>query len=353
MPTPTKAPPEAVAQLTELPEFEMTPDGKVLPAQNQADASTQASQAGAETEAVGSPVEPTQPTPPTQQPAPAAVPPTIIGPPPPPEPVVQVVPPQQPAQAPAPEQPPEAQVTTKAEPTPEELAAAETRLNTFLEEQIEVRLKERQSGFDKRAAQLDRQLQDSATREKELRTEIRQLQAQGLPEEERQKLLDRYAQQDERVELDAYRSQLVDYHKNLYVESLALEFGEYGVKQEALEQVDSPEEMEAFCYETKANYLEAQMNQARQAAAVPPQAAAVPLQAATQVPPPAQPAQPAAAPAPAPQPQPQVPAGALAPADVGSGGAVQPGQEFSQEASQDALRQNLRNMHWKTVLIGR
>lgn len=354
MTTPTQAPPAAVEQLSELPEFELRPDGSAHPltAQNQVAASPQASPNGAGAETAGSTAETaTQPAPtqqPTQPTAPAA--PSQPAQPVAQQPVVQVVPPTQPASAATQAQPEPTPTPATTEPTPEELVGAESRLDTFLEQERQ-RIREEvsratQSAFDKRAAQLDRQLQEASTREKALATQIRELQTQGLSEDDRAKVLAKFAQEDERAELDAYRGQLVDYHKNLMVQSLLVEFAPFGVQQDALEQFDSPEEMEVHCYEQKANFLETQ-NQARTQATQPAATTVQPTQTAAQ--PTAQPAQAQ----PAQQPQPNVPAGATAPVDIGGGGVVQTGPKFNQGEGQDALRENLKQMRWETVRITR
>lgn len=341
MTTPTQAPPQVAEQLSELPEFELRPDGTVQPltAQNQAGASPHASQNGAGAETVASPAEPAaQPTP-TQQTTPAPAPQPEAQ-----RPAVEVVQPPAPT---APPQPAPAQLETTpapaaAELAPEELATAEARLDAFLEQERQ-RIREEatraaQSGFDKRAAQLDRRMQEAQEHEKALTAQIRELQTKGLSDEERAKVLAGYAQADERTELDEYRGQLVEYHKTLMVQSLMFEFKDFGVTQEALEQVDSPEEMEAHCYEQKATFLENAMNQARQQATQPAPAATVVQPAAAQ---------------PVAQPQPNIPAGVTAPVDIGAGGISPQGPQFNQGMGADALRDNLKTMKWDTVRINR
>lgn len=329
---------EVVEQLSALPEFELTPQGEVRPltGQNQANTSPPTSQTGEGAEAVGSPAEPQpQPTQTPQQPAPQP-------------PRVEVIPSGGPLPAaPAATVAPAAEA--EPEPSPEELAAAEQKLDAYLEEQLQTRvdaaLRERQSGFDKRAAQLDRQVQEARTREQELTRQMRELQTRDLTEAERAKVLATFQQADERAELDAYRTELMDYHKSVFIDSLLLDFASTeGVTRDALEQFDSPEEMEVFCYERQNEALQGQLASGR--APVQTSAVVSPAQtSAVQSPTAVAPAQPA------PQPQPNVPAGALAPTDVGGGGTVEEGKQFRQEASPDALRENLKNMRWDTVRV--
>lgn len=314
MVSPTQAPPEAVEQLGQLPEYELTPDGKVVPlkTQSQAESSPQVSQSGTGVETVGSPAEaPTKPS------------------------VVEMVQP-----APVAQQPEPAPAQAPAEEELEDTEEAEARLDAFLQEQVQAQLdqaqKQWQSTFDKRAAQLDRQLQDATTREKALTQQIRELQTRDLTDEERAQILAKFSQEDERGELDSYRGQLVEYHRDLMVQSLLLEFSPYGATREEIEQFESPEEMEAHCYEVKANYLDAELTKVKAAPAQVAAPVAQPTATATQ---------------PAPQPAPQVPAGVTAPVDLGSGGATPTGPQFNPARNPEALRENLRNMKWDTIRI--
>jgi hypothetical protein len=245
------------------------------------------------------------------------------------------------------------------EATPEEEAASLGRLKTFLDDQAEEARRSVQSQHDRQNAQVDRQLQEAKTQSQALTDQIRDLETRDLTDAETAKVKETWAQQDERAQLDSYRGELMNYHRTVFVDSLVVEYKQYGVTPETLGAVETPEEMELFCEQQKSASLEKQLQEGQ----APAQPAAAPVQ-----PPPPVPAQPQVATAPAPQPvaatstpsapapQPQpnapgVPAGASAPSDVGGGGAVDQGKTFSEEAGADAMRENLKNMSWDAVKV--
>lgn len=340
-----QATPEMVEQLGELEEFEVTEKGvRPLSSQNQAEPLPQASPDGAHAEPASSQPE-SQPSQtaqtPTQQ---------VVGPPP----VVEVIPgPSEPpatsAQQPAAAQAPVegAPVTGVPEAAPEEEVAALERLDAWIKQQREEYAEEArrsvQSQHDRQNAQVARQLQETQARIQELTQQNREILSRDLTDAERAKVQETWAQQDERAQLDSYRAELVDYHKSIFVDSLLLEYEKYGVAREAIEAIETPEEMELHCEQQKSGFLEKKLEEGQAISAVsterPPE------------PPATLAAQPTQAPAAQPQPNAGVPAGAEAPSDVGSGGAPQEGTKFSEEASSDAMKENLRNMRWDTVLV--
>ncbi len=131
----------------------------------------------------------------------------------------------------------------------------------------------------------------------------------------------------------------MDFHRTVYVDSLSLEFGQYGVTKEALQSVETPEAMELYCERAKSTALGKQIDEGAPATAT---AAAAP-------------AEPAPAPAAAPE-KPavaQVPAGAVAPSDVGGGQAPVETAKFNDGKSENAMQENLNNMGWDTVKLPR
>jgi hypothetical protein len=200
-----------------------------------------------------------------------------------------------------------------------------------------------QSQSDKRSAQVDRQLQESSTRSQELTNQIRELQTRELTPAEQETARAKFAQDDEWVKLDADRTELIGIQKALMIDSLVLEYTQFGVARDAIEAIGSPEEMELYCEQQKSAFLEKKLAEGT-APVEPAPAPAVPAEPA---------AQPAATAAPEPQPQPNagVPAGATAQSDIGSGGTVEEGKKFSEEQSADAMKQNLRDMDWNSVRV--
>jgi hypothetical protein len=170
---------------------------------------------------------------------------------------------------------------------------------------------------------------------------MRELQTRDLTDAERATALEKYAQDDEKAELAATRDELVGYHKAVVVEGLLFEYRDYEVGRDALEAIETPEEMELYCEHQKSSFLEKKL-----AAGQAPAEPAVPAT-------PEVPVAPAAAVAPEPQPQPNagVPAGASAPTDIGSPGAIEESKKFSEEAGAGAMQQNLKNMDWNTVRV--
>jgi hypothetical protein len=226
------------------------------------------------------------------------------------------------------------------EAKPEDEAAALQRLDTFLKEQQQGAINEAsrklQSGYDRRASAMEKQLEASQQQVGSLVGEMRELRTQGLSDEERAEVMKKFAQDDKEGQLKTWESQLTDFHKSTMIYSLMegpKNFVQYGVTQEELEKLETPEEMEALCFERKAMALEKQMAEGQVAQTPTPAAAPAP-----------------AAPVPA-QPEPQVPAGASAPSDVGSTGAAAPEKGFSQEQSSGAMEKNLRDMGWQSVRI--
>ncbi len=187
-------------------------------------------------------------------------------------------------------------------------------------------------------------MQEANERSAALSKEVREIKLRDLTEEERAAALAKYEQDDRAAELDGQKTELLGLQRDVYMDSLLLEFGEHGVTHAALEQIETPEEMELFCERQKSSSLAEQLKNGGSAPAQP--AAQTPAEAQ---PPVAQ--QPAPAAAPAKQLEPQVPAGALAPSDVGGGGAPVEEKTFSDEQGDSAMRDNLRNMQWDTVRL--
>ncbi len=258
-----------------------------------------------------------------------------------PEPVVQVIPANQ---APATAQELVAKETETAPAkeeevpglSPEEEEALKT-LGSYFEEQnstnVQEALSKQQSNYDKQIAAMNKTI-DSIKEQDAARTlKIRELETQGLSDEERTKVMGVYAQEDKTAQLLAYEQELNEFHQELLVFNLMQEFQSFGVTQESLLKYDNPGEMQAYCFEQKAEFLEKKLeeNSNTQQTVTP-----TPVQTPEK---------------PVEQPTPQVPAGANAPSDIGSGGATPQTKTFATEQSPDAFQKNLKGMGWDTVHI--
>ena len=218
--------------------------------------------------------------------------------------------------------------------TEEEAAALEEQLREFLapylQEEVEQVRRSMQSTYDRRIHQLQQQYQALQQQLQEREQEIRRIQLEGLPEEERQKLQQVWELEDKQRQLQQYQQELDEYYKELLISSYLLEYGQYGVTREQLEQIESPEEIEAFCLEAKANALEQALQQLQEqqsgvqqrSTRRAPQKQAVAAQ------------------------QPSAPAGANAPSDVGAGAPTQ-SEEFVQGTGMSTLVENLRRLKWE------
>ena len=329
-----------VGQVGGLEEAELNlEDGTVKPlmVENTADTSSDASKAGAEAETAAQPAEETSQEP--AKPAPAA---PTLGPAPSPVEVtsgpgsVATKPEAQKAPAAAAPAVEETKEKPSEGPTEAERLAG---LKTYGEQQAEEARRAAQATSDRRAAVVDRQLQDANEASKALKSDIRELQSRDLTEEERATALAKYEQDDRSDTLDVRQKELLDLQRDVYMDSLLLEFGKGGVTREALEQIGTPEEMELFCERSKSSSLEEQLKNGATA-----QPAAAPEEKPSEKPA-------ATTEKPAEQPKPQVPAGASAPSDVGSSGSPAEGKTFSQEQGGSAMRDNLQNMDWSTVRL--
>lgn len=335
-----QATPEMVEQLGGLDEVELTKDGvRPLSPQAQAESSPQASQDGAAAEPAGPAPEaqpaqaaPTSTTQPAQQVVEQA-----------PQPVVTVDPAV--TATPAPVAPVPAVVEPEAKP--DEEAAALTRLDEFVKGEVQEASEEArrtaQSVADKRSAQVDRQIQGAGEQITGLTKQLREMELRDLTEVEREKALEVYAQKDERDTLIAMKADVLDLARGTQVDSLMLEYEQYGVTRGEVEAIEAPEEMELYCEHQKSEFLERKLAEGpKPEATVAPQPAPAPAPVETKPEETAPPPQPNA---------PGVPAGATSPSDVGTGGQVDEGKKFSEDQGSGAMQDNLRNMGWSRVQV--
>jgi len=230
-----------------------------------------------------------------------------------------------PPAAPAPTAPPPAESAVGEGAQDEEYVAALGRLDNYLEE----RDKEHHEALRSRDQAITRLQQEHTAAIKSIREELRQTQLVGLEEDEKKALVKKWSDDDRTAELDAYAETLKGYDHDLMVVRLTTGYGQYGVKEEDL-QDKTLDEMELYCRDSKADYFEKMAKGGIHAAA------------------PQTPLGNVAAPAPA-QSAPSTPAGLTAPSDVGSGTPAPKEHEFNPKQGRDAMHENLNNLPVETI----
>ena len=344
MPNP-QATPAMVEQIATLEEAVITKDGVVPLTTQTAEPSTPASD-GAVTEPAPAPTD-TATAPaatPVVEPAPAPTP-TLT----PDKPAIEVIPGTPPNAAPAATATPApaAPVEEPVAPTPEAGPTEAERLAglvSYGESQAEEARRLAQGAADRRASTLQRQVDESKETAKAQSKQIRELQTKDLSDEDRAVVLAKFEQDDEREGLNEFREELVDFHRTVYIDSLSLEFAQYGVTKEDLQAITTPEEMELACERAKSASLGQQLSTNGHTEVAPAATEAAPV--VEPYPVPVVPAATAAVEA-------NVPPGATAISDVGSGSAPAETPTFDDGKSDDAMQKNLNNMAWDTVRLPR
>ena len=371
-PTGAQATPGMVDALTQTEEVVMTKDGpRPLTPEEQAGNSPAASTEGAPTETAspGTEVTPT-PVAPAATPAPAA--PNTIASAQPSQARVIDAPGQPVSAASAPTAAPAATPAPAvvATPAPVVETAPLDQLATFVKETndkaavtIEEARRVAQGNADRQKAIVDKQLEVAKEATDQVRTEMHELKVRDLNPEERARAVTAFEQQDERAELDRLREQLTITHRSVFLDSLVLEYSPYEITREAIEAAsEQPEGMELWCEQQKSAFLQAKLDAPEaapvtQVPAVAP-AAVVAAPAATVAAPAATPTPTPAAAAPA-QPAPTavanapgaVPAGAVAPSDVGTSGAAAEPWKPSEESGSAAMKDNIQHTPWETLKL--
>lgn len=245
-----------------------------------------------------------------------------------------------PAQAQAPAQPATAQVPPGAtapppapvaqepapvQPTADEIRAEERKL-------ADERVAAVQSGTDKRLNEVTAQQEQLTKQLEESRQQSRDLILHGIPEAERPAKLAEWELEDKTREVDALRTDAVNYGTDVELASLLLEFQDVpGVTEEALRPVPV-DDRDVWCMTKQNEYLREQLDAAQNGDGKPPATAAAPAQVPA-----------------------TVPAGAQAPSDAagGAGTPPPPGQPVrNEEQNREAMTDNMRS-GWETVDFGR
>jgi len=138
------------------------------------------------------------------------------------------------------------------------------KLNTALDERVESKLRERQSGWDRQIESqrraIDKLKEDAAAERKEARERVREAQARDLSEEERREFKDRWALEDKEAELTERETASEDFYRTTMALDLFNRHREYVSEQDLADKVeagDSVEEMERFCLQKQADYYKA------------------------------------------------------------------------------------------------
>lgn len=210
----------------------------------------------------------------------------------------------------------------------EEDTEAKELIAGLIKEKTGEALRTQQSGYDKRINSLQEELK--AAREAASKAEREaKLNSEDLTDEEKDTLRNKYALEDKESALKEYETELDSMYKSLVVAKLVDSHGQFGVTEEALSALDDPDEMEAFAKDKELDAYRTG-NLPAKAAAVPDRTVQSP--AAVQK-----------------EPEPEVPAGAMAPTDVGGSAPATPPAQLQTGAGVDVLASNLNKLQWETV----
>lgn len=211
-------------------------------------------------------------------------------------------------------------------------AQAKADAKAEMESEILPRL---QSGFDRRVANIERalqaQLEASEKQAEALREETRQAKLNGLTAEEQDKLKQTWLLEDEKAKLDAFRQEVVEYHKSVFVADCISQFPELELTEDELNQFETPEEIEVFIKDSLISHLRGQDSDSTKTGTEPAKTAAAP-----------------AASTPATR---TAPAGLDAPSDAGGGAAVPDPTKFDSRTGREAMAANIGS-GWETVRVG-
>lgn len=219
--------------------------------------------------------------------------------------------------------------TTPATPEPElspmQKAVQDGSLDTYVaglvKDQIGTILRSQQGSYDKRITTLTDELK--AAREAALVT-AREGKLENLTDDEQQILREKWAIEDERRMLDAEIEVADTYFRSMYVATLIQDYAQFGVTAEDLEQLDEPEEMDAFVAEKELSYYRSGQHLTAVVPAHQVESSAV-------------------------QPVETAPAGAQAPTDVGGSGPSTTPAKFDESPGLDVMARNLNNLPWQSL----
>lgn len=210
----------------------------------------------------------------------------------------------------------------------EETVQGLEKLDVYLESQIAERSAEQRRGLDKTISRLQT---ESAAEIKALREEVRTTQINGVPEEEREALRNKWAHDDRMAEVVAREEKVSAYDADVARYDFLVHYREFGVTEADL--LDKPvEELGEFCALKKAEHFE---RLAQGVGTKPAPASAKQGAPATQA-----------------KEEPKAPAGASAPSDVGGSPPPAKAPEFDKGQGRDAMLTNLGNLPVETIQRG-
>lgn len=168
--------------------------------------------------------------------------------------VIQDAPASSPATAPA--TPAASQpAQTAPVPAPKQLTQAE------VDKIVQDRLREAQSGWDKRNAKLEADLRaEKEAREAAERThrdEMRRAQLEGMPEHQRQAIMSQWQLEDRENAVKAKESAVTDYFANVERLRVFQQYAPFGVTEDDLLAISDPDKMESFAKDKKLAFFEA------------------------------------------------------------------------------------------------
>lgn len=115
------------------------------------------------------------------------------------------------------------------------------------------RLKEAQRGWDRRIEDQRKELQQL---QKQLVQQKRDFELQGIPERDRARLKEQWQLEDERAALESTKTETQKFYRLVEAQRLLTAFGQYGLTEQELVELDSVDAMEALAKDKKIAFLE-------------------------------------------------------------------------------------------------
>ena len=218
------------------------------------------------------------------------------------------------------------------EPTAEELEDANAELQRLVDERVESAKRQLQSSSDKRVDAVQKRLDELVEQNKQLQKQMKEASISELPEDEREKILAKWALDERKADLDVYADELEGMFKETYIALKADEYSDYGVTPELLARFDEPEDIDAQIEAIVAGYDRAlaAAGLSKDDVRLVPGSTLRTLRSGVVEP---------------------APAGASAASDVGGEGAATPPAKFDQGKGVESLARNLNTLPWVNVRI--
>jgi hypothetical protein len=206
----------------------------------------------------------------------------------------------------------------------------EARLKALLDQALaeaneaaEQRIRQAQSAADKRVAAYEKQIREAQEAQRVAERNAK-LNADDLTDEEKDILRKSYELEDWEARLESREEADDEFHRSVYAVALAQDYAQFGVTEEALVDLDTPEAMDEVVRQAELEYY-------RNGGVVAP-TPGVTEAGATAV-----------------TPTRTAPAGASAPSDLAGNGAPATPIQFNTEPGVDAMSANLKNMKWESL----